>query len=124
MELTDKEIAENRRKRLKECRIEHNLFIEDVAKIVGVGKSSVSRWETGDTGNIKLAILHKLASYYNVNAAWLYGYAVPKEIESDEHKEIKNKIIDLITNASDEELKKIETVVELFLSQMKEGSSK
>lgn len=121
MELTTKQIMENRKERLKSCRKEHNLLMIDVGKYLGVGKSSVSRWESGETGGIKLDQLKKLASLYNVDAAWLYGYDVPKEPESQEHKDIKNRIFALIENASDEDLKKIEQVINLFLAKIGES---
>ena len=117
MELTDKEIAENRRKRLKECRIKNNLFIEDVAEMAGVGKSSVSRWETGNTENIKLAILHKLASFYNVNAAWLFGYDVPMLPETKEHQTIREMINAWMRDASFEDLKKFEALARITFNK-------
>lgn len=58
---------------------------------------------------------------------WLWGYDVPKyvDIEVDESKkDVKEKIIALINQASPEDLDKIETVLNVFMDKFKEGSSK
>ena len=46
-----------------------------------VHKSTVLRWENGETEKIKLPIIETLASFYNVNPTWLMGYDVPMEKE-------------------------------------------
>ncbi|WP_066454467.1 helix-turn-helix domain-containing protein [Anaerotruncus rubiinfantis] len=49
-------------KKLKDRRLELGLTLEDVGKIVGVGKSTVRKWETGDIENMrrdKIALLAK-----------------------------------------------------------------
>ena len=49
---------------LKERRKELNLTLEDVGNYVGVGKSTVRKWENGDIANMKrdkIASLAKIA---------------------------------------------------------------
>jgi len=69
-----KEIGE----RLRELRVERNESLEDVAKITGVSKSLLSRYERGliDPG---LKALSKLSKYYSVSLDWLFGFAESKE---------------------------------------------
>ena len=64
--------------RLKQAREEKHITLEDAGKKVDVHKSTVLRWENGETEKIKLPILETLAKYYNVNPAWLAGHDVSK----------------------------------------------
>lgn len=66
-------------KRLKEARERKKITLEEAGKKVDVHKSTVLRWENGETEKIKLPILETLADYYNVDPAWLAGYDVPME---------------------------------------------
>lgn len=64
--------------RLKQAREEKNITLEEAGKKVDVHKSTVLRWENGETEKIKLPIIETLANYYEVNPVWLMGYDVPK----------------------------------------------
>lgn len=67
-------------KRLKECREENHFTLEEIGNKIGVHKSTILRWENGETGKIKSPILKDLADLYNVNVVWLMGYDVPKKV--------------------------------------------
>lgn len=71
--------------RLKQARESSHLTLEEAGNRVGVHKSTVLRWENGDTEKIKLPIIESLATFYNVNPVWLMGYDVPmdREIKTD-----------------------------------------
>lgn len=77
----DKIIFEKVGQRLKQARELRHITLEEAGKKVGVHKSTVLRWENGETEKIKLPILEALASYYDVNPVWLMGYDVPMEKE-------------------------------------------
>lgn len=82
----DKIIFEKVGKRLKQARELRHITLEDAGKKVDVHKSTVLRWENGETEKIKLPVIEILANYYNVNPVWLMGYDVPmerQEIESN-----------------------------------------
>lgn len=64
--------------RLKECREQYDLTLEEVALKVGVNKSTILRWEKGETDKIKISIIQFLAKIYNVNPAWLAGVSSQK----------------------------------------------
>jgi len=64
--------------RLKQAREEKHITLEDAGNKVGVHKSTVLRWENGETEKIKIPILETLAKYYEVNPVWLAGYDVSK----------------------------------------------
>lgn len=82
-------------KRLKEARERNKITLEEAGKKVDVHKSTVLRWENGETEKIKLPILETLADYYNVNPAWLAGFDVPMEKNLTTHKidELGNSVI-------------------------------
>lgn len=69
-------------KRLQQCRIENQETLEDIGKIAGVNKSTVKRWESGETSNIKLPIIEKLADHFGVDVGWLSGKEVSKNIKT------------------------------------------
>lgn len=71
--------------RLKKAREVNNITLEEAGRKVDVHKSTVLRWENGETEKIKLPIIEILAQYYNVNPVWLMGYDVPmREFKTDE----------------------------------------
>lgn len=72
-------------KRLNEARKAKNLTLEQVGNILEVDKTTVMRWENGETKNIALPILEKLSTIYNVNLDWLLGRNIAK------NKNIKSK---------------------------------
>lgn len=47
--------------KLKNRRLELRLSMEDLAKKIGVTKSTISRWESGEIGSMKQTIIQKLA---------------------------------------------------------------
>lgn len=65
--------------RLKQCRIKANQTLEQIGTLVGVHKTTVMRWEKGETERIGLPTIQILSAYYNVNPAWLMGADVPME---------------------------------------------
>ena len=73
----DKIIFEKVGSRLKQARELKHITLEEAGKKVDVHKSTILRWENGETEKIKIPILEILASFYNVNPVWLMGYDVP-----------------------------------------------
>jgi transcriptional regulator with XRE-family HTH domain len=65
--------------RIKELRMERNMTLEDVAKIVGVGKSTVRKWETGMIANMKRDKIASLAKALGTTPAYLMGWEEDKE---------------------------------------------
>lgn len=79
VKILDKIIYEKVGERLKIAREKSNKTLEMAGNKVGVHKSTVLRWEKGETEKIKIPILDTLAQFYNVNPTWLMGYDVPME---------------------------------------------
>lgn len=60
-------------KRIKYARTLKDVTLEDIAKKIGVAKSTIQRYETGKINNIKLPVIESIAKALNVNPAWIIG---------------------------------------------------
>lgn len=60
--------------KLSQRRKELGLTLEDVGKMVGVGKSTVRKWETGDIANMKRDKIALLAKALKVSPAFIMGW--------------------------------------------------
>lgn len=63
----EKTLAERLRQRRKELGMRQ----EDVAKAVGVSGAAVAQWETGETKNLRVEHLFRVADALKVHARWL-----------------------------------------------------
>ena len=59
--------------RLRQCREETHETLEQIGLLADVNKSTVMRWERGDTSKINLPTIHLLAHHFGVNPLWLQG---------------------------------------------------
>jgi transcriptional regulator with XRE-family HTH domain len=59
-------------KRLSELRIKNNLKQDDIAKVLGVGRTTYSNYEQG-LREMDYTLLVKLADYYKVSLDYLFG---------------------------------------------------
>lgn len=69
--------------RIKDLRQEKGLTLEQVAEVVGVGKSTVRKWETGMIANMRRDKIADLAKALGTTPAYLMGWK-----EEDTQKEI------------------------------------
>lgn len=82
-------------------RKKHNLTLEQVAEVVGVGKSTVRKWETGMIANMRRDKIALLAKALHTTPAYLMGWEESKP-EIEEHSngeqtltEFKKALLDL-----------------------------
>lgn len=61
-------------RKIKELRRERGMTLEQVADIVGVGKSTVRKWETGMIANMKRDKIQALATALGTTPAYLMGW--------------------------------------------------
>lgn len=59
--------------RLRQCREDSRETLEQIGQLTGVNKSTVMRWERGDTSKINLPTLYALARHFHVDPLWLQG---------------------------------------------------
>lgn len=60
--------------KIKALRLEQGLTLEDVGKMVGVGKSTVRKWETGAIANMRRDKIAKLAAALHTTPGYLMGW--------------------------------------------------
>ncbi len=95
--------SEDMARRIKELRQERGLTLEQVAQVVGVGKSTVRKWETGMIANMKRDKIADLARALGTTPAYLMGWV---DAQKDEEP---------ITSPTKEELSEGEkALLELF----------
>ena len=98
-------------KLIKRKRIEKGLTLEQVANKVGVGKSTVSKWERGAILNMRKDKLDALSLILGIDPlVFIYGdeniLSDAKEFEQITAREFKNEVNDLLnktSNISDQE---------------------
>lgn len=123
----DKIIFEKVGQRLKQARESKHITLEEAGKKVGVHKSTVLRWENGETEKIKLPILEALASYYDVNPVWLMGYDVPMEKEGKKESSSDFRFASYggvdTKDLDEEDIEEINRFIE-FIKQKKKNNNK
>ena len=67
-------MGEGMAQRIKALRQEKGLTLEQVAEVVGVGKSTVRKWETGMIANMKRDKIADLAKSLGTTPAYLMGW--------------------------------------------------
>lgn len=80
--------------KIKTLRIKQGLTLEEVGTRVGVGKSTVRKWENGQIANMRRDKIAKIASALNVSPAYLMGWTDSK----------KHPVSDIIRNRVGTEL--------------------
>ena len=60
--------------KIRQLRMERDMTLEQVAVIVGVGKSTVRKWETGMIANMKRDKIALLAKALSTTPAYLMGW--------------------------------------------------
>ena len=69
--------------KIRALRMNLGLTLEDVASVVGVGKSTVRKWETGDIANMRRDKIAKLAEALHTTPAYLMGWDEPEVSETE-----------------------------------------
>lgn len=66
--------------RIKDARNLRNVTLDDIAKKVGVAKSTIQRYENGKINNIKIPVVESIALALNVNPSWIVGKSEEMEL--------------------------------------------
>lgn len=102
--------SENMARRIKELRQEQGLTLEQVAKVVGVGKSTVRKWETGMIANMKRDKIADLAKALHTTPAYLMGWKeatkeTPPLPTKDELSEGEKALLELFNRVPEDQQK-------------------
>lgn len=76
-------MEEGMAQRIKALRQEKGLTLEQVADVVGVGKSTVRKWETGMIANMKRDKIAFLAKALGTTPEYLMGWEEKKDSPSE-----------------------------------------
>ena len=71
-------MSESMAQRIKELRQSRGLTLEQVADVVGVGKSTVRKWETGMIANMRRDKIASLAKALGTTPEYLMGWTEEK----------------------------------------------
>lgn len=94
-------MAENMAQKIKTLRKKKELTLEQVADIVGVGKSTVRKWETGIIANMKRDKIAALAAALDTTPAFLMGW---DEEDKPQNESRINKLYEATADLSDAEM--------------------
>jgi transcriptional regulator with XRE-family HTH domain len=109
--------------KIKFLRLQANLTLEQVAEKVGVGKSTVRKWETGMIANMKRDKIATLAKALNTTPAYLMGWEEDENNKSPPDQKEKTASEDGLSEAQRKLIEFARTVpedkAELILRVMK-----
>ena len=108
--------------RIKTLRKENNLTLEQVANIVGVGKSTVRKWETGMIANMKRDKISALAQALNTTPAYLMGWDEENEKNSPEELKLaegEKMLLDLFNQVPKENQEMVLDMIRIALKKKK-----
>lgn len=77
-------MSEGMAQRIKALRKDRGLTLEQVADVVGVGKSTVRKWETGMIANMRRDKIASLAKALSTTPEYLMGWEEDRKISPDE----------------------------------------
>ena len=99
-------MEEGMAQRIKALRQEKGLTLEQVADVVGVGKSTVRKWETGMIANMKRDKIASLAKALGTTPEYLMGWdeqkSSPTELELSEGEKV---LLDLFNRVPEDQQK-------------------
>lgn len=110
-------------KKIKDLRISQKLTLEQVANQVGVGKSTVRKWETGMIANMRRDKIAALAKALHTTPAYLMGWTDEQTQEetpvSQEAHERTMYALDLLSKLSPEKREEALRYLDYLTSQDK-----
>lgn len=90
-------MEESMAKRIKNLRQEKGLTLEQVADVVGVGKSTVRKWETGMIANMRRDKIADLAKALGTTPAYLMGWKENEEKETPDEEQLTEGEKEMLT---------------------------
>ena len=106
-------------RKIKELRLSRGMTLEDVANIVGVGKSTVRKWETGTIANMKRDKIALLAKALSTTPAYLMGWyeeeSRPKTISITEDE---SKLLELFRKVPENQQQMVLQMISVALKSI------
>ena len=106
-------------RKIKRLRLERDMTLEEVANIVGVGKSTVRKWETGMIANMKRDKIDSLAKALGTTPAYLMGWEETTETlpQPQPHTEGEELLLDLFRRVPESEQQMILDMIRVALNK-------
>lgn len=99
--------------RIKYARDLRNATLDDIAKKVGVTKSTVQRYENGKINTIKIPVVESIAVALNVNPSWIVGKSDAMELPAQKVPKIIEYYELLNDTGKHEATKRVKELTEL-----------
>ena len=109
-------------KKIKDLRVSQKLTLEQVANQVGVGKSTVRKWETGMIANMRRDKIAALAKALHTTPAYLMGWTDEQAQETPVSQEAHERTmyaLDLLSKLSPEKKEEALRYLDYLASQDK-----
>lgn len=97
--------------RLKELMNYYNIRQIDIVEKTGLSKPLISRY-VNNNYNAKMNNVKKIADAFNVDPLWLMGF----DVDMTKKESLKERIIDRIEKLNNEDLEKIDKVLDILES--------
>lgn len=107
--MTNAEIGD----RIKYARDLRNATLDDIARKVGVTKSTVQRYENGKINTIKIPVVESIAVALNVNPSWIVGKSDMMELPTQKFPKIIEYYELLNDTGKHEATKRVKELTEL-----------
>lgn len=105
-------------KKIKELRLARGLTLEQVASVVGVGKSTVRKWETGMIANMRRDKIAALANALGVTPEYLMGWEENKiSPDKPELTEGEKVLLELFNRVPEERQEMVLQMIRVALGQ-------
>lgn len=115
-------MSEGMAQRIKELRHSRGLTLEQVAEVVGVGKSTVRKWETGMIANMRRDKIADLAKALGTTPAYLMGWNENDENSNSPTKpalsEGEAKLIELFRQVPEDKQQLVLQMIETALRNL------
>lgn len=103
--------------RLEALLKEKNIMQKDFLAACGLGKNSFSNWRKSKTGYPTLPVLRSISEYLGVSVEYLKGETDDRTQKNSpgqvtEAEGAKKAILDLIDGMSEDQLEKLETIIQ------------
>lgn len=98
--------------KIKELRQKRGMTLEEVANIVGVGKSTVRKWETGMIANMKRDKIALLAKALGTTPAYLMGWKEDNETSPEILTEEEKDLLIFYRSLSDDAQKVFDNAID------------
>ena len=113
-------MGEEMSRKIKELRTAKNMTLEQVAKIVGVGKSTVRKWETGMIANMKRDKIALLATALSTTPAYLMGWNEEESVQDTiALSENEQYILDLFRQVPENKQQMVIQMIQVALGNQK-----